>query len=76
MISTIISRTGSNGLRWNTHVDKLTRPLDFFVETHTYSCPQDVKEAAYKELVRPIMEYGRSGIVMHILRPPGGLFQE
>ena len=25
-----------------------------------YSCPQDVKEAAYKGLVRPVLEYGSS----------------
>ena len=23
-----------------------------------FSCPQDVKEAAYKSMVRPILEYG------------------
>ena len=25
-----------------------------------YSCPQDVKESAYKGMVRPILEYGSS----------------
>ena len=25
---------------------------------HLFSCPQDVKEAAYKSMVRPILEYG------------------
>ena len=27
---------------------------------NVYSCPQDVKEAAYKTMVRPILEYGSS----------------
>ena len=27
---------------------------------HLYSCPQEVKEAAYKELVRPVLDYGSS----------------
>ena len=25
-----------------------------------YSCPQEVKEAAYKGLVRPVLDYGSS----------------
>ena len=34
--------------RWNTHVSNL------------YACPQEVKEAAYKGLVRPVLEYSGS----------------
>ena len=29
-----------------------------FLRRNLYQCPQDVKEAAYKGLVRPILEYG------------------
>ena len=28
------------------------------MNTLTYTCPQDVKEAVYKSMVRPILEYG------------------
>ena len=31
-----------------------------FLRRNFFSCPQDVKEAAYKSLVRPILEYGSS----------------
>ena len=29
-------------------------------EGNLYSCPQEVKEAAYKALVRPVLDYGSS----------------
>ena len=29
-----------------------------FLRRNLYQCPQDVKEAAYRGLVRPILEYG------------------
>ena len=31
-----------------------------FLRHNLYSCPQDVKEAAYKGLVRPVLDYGSS----------------
>ena len=31
-----------------------------FVRRKLYSCPQEVKEAAYKGLVRPVLDYGSS----------------
>ena len=50
-------------LRWNTHVSnvctKANRTLGF-LRRNLYSCPQEVKEAAYKGLVRPILDYGSS----------------
>ena len=50
-------------LRWNTHVSnictKANRTLGFLGQT-LFSCPQDVKEAAFKGMVRPILEYGSS----------------
>ena len=49
--------------RWNTHVSnvctKANRTLGF-LRRNLYSCPQEVKEAAYKGLVRPVLDYGSS----------------
>ena len=59
--------------RWNTHVSnvctKANRILGF-LRSNLYSCPQKVKEAAYKVLVRPALDYGNlvwdpPGIVLH-----------
>ena len=36
-----------------------------------YSCPQEIKEAAYKGLVRPVLDYGSS-----VWDPPGVVLQE
>ena len=36
---------------------KANRTLGF-LRQNLFSCPQDVKEAAYKSMVRPILEYG------------------
>ena len=55
--------TITNDLRWNTHVrnicTKANRTLSF-LRRNLYSCPQEVKEAAYKGLVRPAHEYSGS----------------
>ena len=55
--------TITSDLKWNTHISivctKANRTLGF-PRRNLYSCPQDVKEAAYKSLVRPILEYGSS----------------
>ena len=55
--------TITNDLRWNTHISnictKANRTLGFLRRT-LFSCPQNVKEAAYKGMVRPILEYGSS----------------
>ena len=52
--------TRVQNLKWNTHVSnvctKANRTLGF-LRRNLSSCPQDVKETAYKGLVRPIMEY-------------------
>ena len=37
-----------------------------FLRRNLYSCPQEVKEAAYKGLVRPVLDYGSS-----VWDPPG-----
>ena len=48
-------------LKWNSHIrnvcSKANRTLGF-LRRNLFFCPQDVKEAAYKTLVRPILEYG------------------
>ena len=55
--------TITNDLKWNTQISnictKANRTLGFLRRT-LFSCPQDVKEAAYKGMVRPILEYGSS----------------
>ena len=51
--------TITNDLKWNTHIinicTKAKRTLGF-LRRNLYSCSQDVKEAAYKGMVRPILE--------------------
>ena len=53
--------TITNDLKWNTHISnictKANRTLGFLRQT-LFSCPQNVKEAAYKGMVRPILVYG------------------
>ena len=55
--------TITSDLKWNTHISnictKAIRTIGFSRRT-LFSCPQDVKEAAYKGMVRPILEYGSS----------------
>ena len=55
--------TITNDLKWNSHIrnvcTKANRTLGF-LGRNLFSCPQDVKEAAYKRLVQPIIEYGSS----------------
>ena len=55
--------TITNDLKWNTHISnictKANRTLGFLRRT-LFSCPQNVKEATYKGMVRPILEYGSS----------------
>ena len=66
--------TITSDLRWNTHVSnvctKANRTLGF-LRRNLYSCPQEVKEAAYKGLVRPVLDYGSS-----VWDPPGVVLQE
>ena len=52
--------TITKDLKWNTHISnvctKANRTLGF-LKQNLFSCPQDVREAAYKGLVRPILEF-------------------
>ena len=64
----------TSDLRWNTHVSnvctKANRTLGF-LRRNLYSGPQEVKEAAYKGLVCPVLDYGSS-----VWDPPGIVLQE
>ena len=55
--------TITNDLKLNTHVSNIctmaNRTLGF-LRRNLVACPRDVKESAYKELVRPVLEYGSS----------------
>ena len=55
--------TITNDLKWNTHISnictKAKRTLGFVRRT-LFSCSQNVKEAAYKGMVRQILKYGSS----------------
>ena len=42
-----------------------------FLRRNLHSCPQEVKETAYKRLVRLVLEYGSS-----VWDPPGVVLQE
>ena len=56
--------TITNDLKWNTHIINICTKANVrtlgFLRRNVYSCPKDVKEAAYKTMVRPILEYGSS----------------
>ena len=66
--------TITSDLRWNTHVSnvctKANRTLGF-LRRNLYSCLQEVKEAAYKGLARPVLDYGSS-----VWDPPGVVLKE
>ena len=55
--------TITNDLKWNTHINNICTKANItlgFLRRNLFSCPRDVKEAAYKGLVRPVLEYGSS----------------
>ena len=66
--------TITSDMRWNTHVSnvctKANRTIGF-LRRNLYSCPQEVKEAAYKGLVLPVLDYGSS-----VWDPPSVVLQE
>ena len=57
-----------NDFKWNTHISnvctKANRTIGF-LRRNLYSCPADVKEAAYKGLVRSVLECGSSVLDPH-----------
>ena len=66
--------TITHDLRWNTHISNIctkeNRTLGF-LRRNLYQCPQDVKEAAYRGIVRPILEYGS-----YVWDPQGVVLQQ
>ena len=55
--------TITNDLKWKTHIINISTEANRtlgFLRKNMYSCPQDVREAAYKTLVRPVLKYGSS----------------
>ena len=60
--------TITKDLKWNTHISNVCTKANktlvflllFFLDEICFLAPQDVREAAYKGLVRPILEYGCS----------------
>ena len=55
--------TITNDLKWNTHISNICTKANMtlgFLRRTLFSCPQDVKEAAYKGMVHPVFEYGSS----------------
>ena len=57
-----IGGTITKDLKWNTHISNvcIKANMTLAFRRNLFSCPQDVREAAYKGLVRPILEYGSS----------------
>ena len=55
--------TITNDIKWNTHFSNIctraNRTLGF-LRRNLAACPRDVKESAYKGLVRQVLEYGSS----------------
>ena len=55
--------TISKDLKWNTHVSNVCTKANRthgVLRCNLSSCPENVKEMAYKGLVRPILEYANS----------------
>ena len=52
--------TIASDLKWNSHIRNVCSRANITLGflRRFFSCPQDVKEAAHKTLVRPIIEYG------------------
>ena len=55
--------TITHDLRWNTYISNMCTKANRthgFLRRNLYQCPQDVrvKQAAYRGLIRPILEYG------------------
>ena len=54
--------TITRDLRWNTHISNICTKANRALEANSFYffCPQDVKAAAYYEMVRLILVYGSS----------------
>ena len=53
--------TVSEDLQWKTHIDNITSEASrtvAFLRRNLYNCIKDVREATYRSIVRPTLEYG------------------
>ena len=59
-----LNAKNTNDLKWNTHISNACirgkRTLGFLKRTLFFVCSQDVREGAYRSLLRPVLEYGSS----------------
>ena len=66
---TYLDVTVTKDLKRNAHISNVctqaNRTLVYFFIRNLFSCPEDVREAAYKSLVRPISDYGSSVWDLH-----------
>ena len=49
-----------NKMKWSSHISNITRKANVVlnvIKRNLWNCPRDVKEVAYKSLVRPKLEY-------------------
>ncbi|CAB3989347.1 vascular endothelial growth factor receptor 2-like, partial [Paramuricea clavata] len=49
-----------NKMKWSSHISNTTRKANVIlhvIKRNLWNCPRDVKEVAYKSLVRPTLEY-------------------
>ena len=68
--------TITEDLRWNTHVSNIWTKVNWtlgFLRQNFYPYLQDVKEAAYKGLVRPVLEYCSFCLGSTMCCSPGGI---
>ena len=66
--------TITSDLRWNTHVSNVCTKANKthgFLRRNLYFCPQEVKEAAYKGFVCPVLDYESP-----VWDPPGIVLKE
>lgn len=53
-----------NKMKWSSHISNITRKANVVlhvIKRNLWNCPRDVKEVAYKSLVRPKLEYASTG---------------
>ena len=52
----------TNDFKWSTHISNIcTKAIGLcFLRRYYAACPQDVKDSAYKAVVRPVLYYGSS----------------
>ena len=57
-----------NKMKWSSHISNITRKANVVlnvIKRNLWNCPRDVKEVAYKSLVRPKFEYAATAWYIH-----------